>query len=112
MPKFLVNASYTGEGLKGVMKDGGTGRRAAAEAAAKTMGGKLEAIYFAFGKHDVVAIFDLPDNVTAAALALAVNASGMIETRTTPLLTPEEVDQAIRKSVKYPAPGTASAHRG
>lgn len=105
MPKFLVDASYTPEGLKGLLKDGGTGRRAAVEAAVKSLGGKLEAMYFAFGKHDTVTIIDVPDNVAAAALALAVNASGGAVTRTTTLLTPEEVDQAIKKTVRYKAPG-------
>jgi uncharacterized protein with GYD domain len=105
MPKFLVEASYTAEGLKGLLKDGGTGRRAAIEAAAKSIGGKLEAMYFAFGKHDVVTIIDVPDNVTAAAMALAVNASGAAMTRTTALLTPEEVDQAVKKAIRYKAPG-------
>lgn len=105
MPKFLVNASYTPEGLQGLLKDGGTGRRAAIEAAVKSLGGKLEAMYFAFGKHDVVTIADVPDNISAAALALAVNAAGGAITRTTPLLTPEEVDQAVKKTVQYKAPG-------
>jgi uncharacterized protein with GYD domain len=105
MPKFLVEASYTAEGLKGLLKDGGTGRREAVAAAAKSLGGKLEAMYFAFGKHDVVVIMDVPDNVAAAAMALAVNSSGGSLTRTTTLLTPEEVDQAIKKTVKYRAPG-------
>ncbi len=105
MPKFLVHSSYTAEGLKGLLKDGGTGRRAAVEAAVKSLGGKLETMYFSFGKHDVVVIIDLPDNVTAAALALAVNAAGGALTRTTTLLTPEEVDQAVKKTVRYKAPG-------
>lgn len=105
MPKFLVDASYTAEGLKGLLKDGGTGRRAAIDASVKTLGGKLEAMYFAFGKHDVVTIIEVPDNVSAAALALAVNASGGAVTRTTLLLTPEEVDQAVKKTVPYKAPG-------
>ena len=73
MPKFLIDASYTAEGLNGLLKDGGTGRRAAVEAAVKSLGGKLETMYFAFGKHDTVTIIDVPDNVSAAALALAVS---------------------------------------
>jgi uncharacterized protein with GYD domain len=105
MPKFLVDATYTPEGLKGLMKDGGTGRRAAIEAAVKSIGGRLEGMYFSFGKHDVVTIIDVPDNVSAAALALAVNAAGTATTRTTLLLTAEEVDKAIQKTVKYAAPG-------
>lgn len=107
MPKFLVNASYTTEGIKGLMKDGGTGRRAAVETALKGLGGKLEAMFFAWGKHDVVAIVDLPDTITAAALVLAINASGAVQVQTTPLITPEEVDQAVRKAVKYQVPGSA-----
>lgn len=105
MPKFLVEATYTPEGLKGLLKDGGTGRRKAVEAAVKSLGGKLETMYFAFGKHDVVTIADVPDNVTAAAMALAVSATGTATTRTTPLLTPEEVDKAIKITVDYQAPG-------
>ena len=105
MPKFLIDATYTPEGLEGLMKEGGTGRRAAVEAAVKSLGGKLEAMYFAFGKHDVVTIADVPDNVSAAALALAVNLSAGAVTRTTPLLTPEEVDQAVKKTVRYKGPG-------
>jgi uncharacterized protein with GYD domain len=106
MPKFLVEASYTAEGTRGLLKDGGTGRRAAIEAAVKSLGGKLETMYFAFGKYDVVVIFDMPDNVSAATVGLAVNASGTAETRTTLLLTPEEVDQAAKKAIKYKVPGT------
>jgi uncharacterized protein with GYD domain len=107
MAKFMVNASYTPEGIKGLLKDGGTGRRAAVETALKELGGKLETMYFALGKHDVVAIMELPDGVAATALALAINASGAVRTQTTPLLTPAEVDQAVRKAVKYRAPGAA-----
>jgi uncharacterized protein with GYD domain len=105
MPKYLVEASYTAEGLKGLLKDGGTGRKEAVAAAAKSLGGKIEGMYFAFGKHDVVVIMEVPDNVTAAAMALTVNASGGVMTRTTALLTPEEVDQAVKKTVQYKAPG-------
>ena len=107
MPKYLVNASYTTEGIKGLLKDGGTGRRAAVEAALKGLGGKLETMFYAWGKHDVVAIVDFPDNIAAAALVLAINASGAVRIQTTPLITPEEVDQAVRKTVKYRRPGSA-----
>lgn len=105
MPKFLVEASYTAEGTKGLLKDGGTGRRAAIDAALKSLGGKLETLYFAFGKRDVIVIFDVPDNASAATVALAVNSSGTAVTRTTPLLTPEEVDQAAKKAIQYRGPG-------
>ncbi len=105
MPKFMIQANYKPEGLKGVLKEGGTGRRKAAEQMTAALGGKVEAFYFAFGDTDAFVIVDAPDNVTAAAVAMAVNASGLVSSRTTPLLTPEEVDQAAKKSVTYRGPG-------
>ena len=73
--------------------------------AVETLGGKLEATYYTFGQDDVIVIVDLPDNVAASALSLAVSASGLVRTKTTPLLTVEEVDKALAKSVNYRAPG-------
>ena len=105
MAKYLLQASYTTEGLKGLLKDGGSKRRAAAEETVKGLGGKLEAFYFAFGDHDAYVIVDVPDNVSATAASLAVNASGAVRVKTTVLLTPEEVDQATKKTVTYRAPG-------
>ena len=105
MPKYMIQASYTAEGLKGLQKDKASGRRASVSEAAEALGGKLEALYYAFGEDDVVAILDLPDNVSASALSLAVSASGIVRTRTTPLLTVDETDQALQKSVNYRAPG-------
>ena len=105
MAKYLVTGSYTTEGLKGLLKEGGTGRRSAVEAAIKAMGGRLEAYYFAFGEHDVVSIADVPDNVSAAALAMGISSTGTVRTQTTVLLTPEEVDQATRKVVSFRAAG-------
>jgi uncharacterized protein with GYD domain len=105
MAKFLLQASYTTEGVKGLIKDGGSKRRAAADAAVKSVGGKIEAFYFAFGDSDAIVIVDAPDNVSATAIALTVNASGAIQSRTTVLLTPEEVDQATKKTVSYRPPG-------
>ena len=105
MPKFLIQANYKPEGVKGLLKEGGTGRRKAVEQMTAAFGGKVEAFYFAFGDRDVFVIVDAPDNISAAAVALAVNASGVVSTTTTPLLTPEEVDQAAKKSVTYRAPG-------
>lgn len=105
MAKYLLEVSYTLEGLKGLVKDGGAKRRAAAEAALKSAGGRLDAFYFAFGKHDAYVIADVPDNVTAAAVALTVGASGAVRVKTTVLITPEEVDQAVKKTVAYRAPG-------
>ncbi len=105
MPKYLITASYTAEGVKGLLKDGGTGRRAAVQKAVEGLGGKLEAIYYTFGDHDVIAIGDLPDNAAAAAMSLTVSASGSVRTSTTPLLTPEEIDAAAKKTVAYRKPG-------
>ena len=105
MPKYLVIASYTAEGIKGVLKDGGTKRRQVLEGALKSIGGRVEAFYFAFGDQDVVAIIDAPDNVTIAAASMQIGASGAVQTKTIVLLTPEEVDQATKKTTAYQPPG-------
>jgi uncharacterized protein with GYD domain len=105
MPKYLVAVSYTAEGAKGVAKEGGTGRMDAARDMIESLGGKLECFYFAFGDADVYAIADLPSPTEAAALALAVGASGAVATKTTVLLTPREVDEAAKKAVRYRPPG-------
>jgi uncharacterized protein with GYD domain len=105
MPKYLFQANYVGEGVKGLLKEGGSSRRAAVEKAAQSLGGKLEAFYYAFGDTDAYVIVDLPDNATASALALTVNSSGATVVKTTVLMTPEEVDAAVKKSPSYRAPG-------
>ena len=105
MPKYLVMASYTAEGVRGLLKDGGTKRRQAAEAALKSVGGRVESFYFAFGEHDAYVVVDAPDNAALAAASLAINATGAVQTRTVVLLTPEEIDQATKKSAAYQPPG-------
>src|SRR5215831_2832402 len=105
MAKYLIQASYSAEGLKGLQKDKASGRRTAVASAAESLGGKLESIYYCFGQDDVIAIFDLPDNVAVSALSLAASASGLVRSRTTPLLTVEEVDKALAKNPNYRAPG-------
>jgi uncharacterized protein with GYD domain len=107
MPKYLIQGSYSEQGLKGVLQEGGSKRREAAEQSIKGMGGRLEAYYYAFGSDDFVVITDLPSNVDAAALSLAVNASGAVQSRITVLITPGEADQATKKvkTVKYRPPG-------
>ena len=105
MPKYLVNASYTEAGLKGLLKDGGSKRREAVAQLVKGLGGKLEAFYYAFGDDDIFAIMDLPDNVSATASSLVINAAGAAKMKITVLLTPEEVDQATKTSVDYSPPG-------
>jgi uncharacterized protein with GYD domain len=106
MPKFLIKASYTLEGVKGLRSAGGSSRRDAVARTAESVGGTLESFHFAFGDTDAYVIADLPDNEAAAALALTVNASGGATTKTVLLLTPEEVDGAAKRSVEYRAPGT------
>lgn len=105
MPKYLVHASYTSEGANGLISEGGTGRREAVAKLAEGLGGKLECFYFAFGDDDVVTILDFPDNQSAAAVSMTIGASGLVNIKTTVLLTPEEVDGAGRKSVAYRGPG-------
>jgi len=105
MAKYLVEARYTAEGAKGLAREGGTGRRAAAAKAVEGLGGKIEAFYYAFSDVDAYVIFDVPDNVSAAALALAVGQSGGINTKTVVLITPEEMDQAGKKAVDFRPPG-------
>ena len=97
MPKYLWQANYTATGSKGLIKAGGTKRKKAVAAALQTVGGKLEAYYFALGKVDVYIIADVPDNVSIAAASLVINAAGAVAVHTTVLLSPEEMDQAARK---------------
>ena len=104
MAKYLVEANYVGDGIKGLLNEGGTSRRAAVEEAAKTVGGSVDAFYYAFGDTDAYVIIDLPDNVTSAGLALTIAASGTVTLRTTVLLTPEKLDEAARKSPAYRPP--------
>ena len=105
MAKYLINATYTAEGFKGVIKDKASGRKAAIEKALASVGAKLDGIYFTFGNQDVVLIVDAPDNATVMTVGLAACSTGLARTSTTPLLTIEETDQAIKKSVQYSGPG-------
>ena len=106
MPKFLVQASYTKDGVAGVREKGGSSRRDAVAEMASAVGGQMESFHFGFGDYDAYVIVDLPDNEAAAAVALAVGSSGGAATRTIVLLTPEQVDEAARRSVSYRAPGS------
>lgn len=106
MPKYLIEAAYTAEGFQGLIRDKASGRRAAVARALEAVGGKIEALFYAFGDHDVIVLADVPDNVTAAAVSVRVSASGLVRTKITPLLTVEETDQALQKTIDYRPPGT------
>ena len=106
MPKFMVEVKYTSAGLQGVRKEGAGARIRAISTLAGQLGGSMESFYFSFGDVDAYVIVDLPDDETAAALAIAVDASGLVSITTTKLLTGEQVDQALAMSVPYRAPGT------
>ncbi len=105
MPKFMIKASYTSEGARGLLKEGGTGRRAAIQKLIEGIGGKVEAFYYAYGEDDAYVITDVPDTTSGLAISLAVNASGAVRLSTIPLITPEEIDAACKKSLTYRAPG-------
>jgi uncharacterized protein with GYD domain len=105
MAKYLIEGSYVAEGIKGLLKEGGSSRRQAVDKLLASVGGKVDSFYYAFGDVDVYIVVDVPDNVTAAAIALTVGASGVVRIKTTVLMTPEEVDAATKKSPAYRAPG-------
>ena len=105
MPKYLFQVSYTAAGAAGVLRDGGSKRRAAAEGLVGSLGGTLEAMYFAFWETDAFAIVDLPDNAAAAAASLAAAGSGAMTGKITVLLTAEELDEASQRGVTYTPPG-------
>lgn len=107
MPKYLVHGSYTLEGIHGLIKVGGSSRRAHFQQNIENLNGKVEVFYYAFGSDDIYAIVDLPDNVSSAAISLALNAGGAFHTGITVLITPEEIDEAAKKAtlVGYRPPG-------
>jgi uncharacterized protein with GYD domain len=105
MSSYLFRGSYTATGLQGLLRDGGSERRAQIETLFQSLGGRLEAVYFAFGEDDVYAIASLPDNVSAAAASLAVNSTGAFQCKTVVLMTPEEIDEATKRHLIYHPPG-------
>lgn len=105
MPKYLYQANYTSTGMQGLLREGGSSRRQVFEAMAQEQGGALEAFYYAFGGADLYMIFELPDSATAAAISLAITAGGALSITTVQLITPEEIDEAVRKTVNYRLPG-------
>ena len=105
MPKYLICSTYTEEGLKGLLKDGGTKRMEATKQAVESLGGTLETYYLAFGDNDFYFISDIPENVNCIAGSLIANASGAVKIKTVVLITPEEVDQAVKKTMDWRPPG-------
>jgi uncharacterized protein with GYD domain len=105
MSKYLVNASYTSEGTRGLLKEGGTSRQQMVSDMAKKLGGKIDFFYYCFGQSDVVAIVDVPDASTAAAISMGIKATGAVNISMTVLISPKEIDEASKKSVGYRAPG-------
>ena len=106
MAKYLLRGNYAGDGIKGLMSDGGSKRRQAATAAIESVGGSLDCMYYAFGDTDIFAICDFPDEASAVATSLLINSTGAVKLSLTPLMTPEDVDAATTKKPSYSPPGT------
>ncbi|WP_214413944.1 GYD domain-containing protein [Sphaerisporangium fuscum] len=105
MPRYLIQVNYTTEGLKGLAKEGGTARRQVVDRMARSLGGRVEQMYYAFGDNDLYILADLPSNPASAAFGLTVSAAGGARTKTVVLLTPEEIDEAAKQEVDYRPPG-------
>lgn len=106
MGKYLLRGNYVGDGVAGLLNEGGSARRVAATAAVESVGGTVESMYYAFGDTDVFVICEFPDDASATAAALTVNSSGAVRVTTTPLMTPEDIDDASQKSPTYQPPGS------
>jgi uncharacterized protein with GYD domain len=105
VPKYLIKVSYTAEGMRGLLKEGGSARRAAVQKALEGVGGRVETFYYAYGDDDAYVIVEVPNATAGLATSLAVNASGAVRLSTVPLITPEELDEACKASMSYRAPG-------
>jgi uncharacterized protein with GYD domain len=105
MTKYFFQANYEAQGFKGLMQEGGSKRRDAVIKALESVGGSLECFYYAFGDTDVLGVFDIPDQPSAAALSLMINSSGAVNLSLTPLMTPEDLDAAVSKTPDYRPPG-------
>ncbi|WP_241979327.1 GYD domain-containing protein [Cryobacterium sinapicolor] len=105
MSKYFFEANYVGEGIKGLLREGGTSRREALVAALKSVGGSVESLYYAFGETDVLGIIEIPEPSDAAALSLMINSTGSVTVRLKPLLSVEDLDAATKKTPAYRAPG-------
>jgi len=105
MPKYMIVATYSAEGIKGLLREGGSERRSLIADIAKNLDGTLESFYYAFGENDVYSIVDLPDNETAAAMAMNISAAGTVRAEVKVLVTPEQIDKAVRTEMWYRPPG-------
>ena len=105
MPKYLFQVNYVGEGVKGLLKDGGSKRRAVTKRLFESVGGSLEAFYYAFGDTDLYIIAEFPNHAAVAACSLNTISTGSVTVKTTVLMTPEEVDAAVKMTPTYSAPG-------
>ncbi len=110
MPKYLMHGTYSMEGVEGLMHDGGTARHKAIQEAVGSVGGTVESLYFAFGGSDLYFTADLPDQESSIALSLAINAAGGVQVTTVVLITPEEMDRAVKMGVHYHPPGSDPGH--
>ncbi len=105
MSKYLVRANYTQSGLQGLIAEGGSSRRNALTNTVESLGGSMEAFYYAFGASDLYAIVDLPDDASATAFSLQISAAGAIDVDMTVLISPETIDEAAKKELAYRPPG-------
>ena len=105
MTRYLFRTSYTRAGIAGLIREGGTGRHEALRQTVTGLGGTLEGFYYAFGDDDLLLIAELPDEEAATALSLFVSAAGALTVTCTVLLTPETVDAAVNRTVRYRKPG-------
>jgi len=105
MAKYLVCGKYIGEGVKGLLNEGGSSRRSVIQKLASSLGGTVESIYYAFGEYDIYGVMDMPDSASMAAFSLQASASGMVGVKCVALMTPEEIDEAAKKTGEYRAPG-------
>ncbi|CAN5500993.1 hypothetical protein BH23BAC1_BH23BAC1_25130 [soil metagenome] len=105
MKKYLIKGTYNSDGTKGLLHEGGSSRKAAIEKMLAVIDGKVESFYYSFGEDDVYVIVELPDDISGAAVALRVNASGLVKISMTPLFSTTDIDEAANRSVSYRAPG-------
>ena len=105
MAKYLVCGKYIGEGIKGLMSEGGSSRRSVIQKLAVSLGGTVESVYYAFGEYDIYGIMEMPDDKSMAAFSLRASASGLVSVKSIPLMTPEDIDEASKKTGEYRAPG-------